>query len=204
MRENGGKLTVWLIRHGKTEGNLRGSFVGRIDQPVAPEGREELTGLVKKGIYPAAQAVFSSPMLRCRQTAALLYPGREAVVIEGLRERCFGEFEGLTHGEIIARPGFEGWGMNEGSMTFPGGEELEAFYERCSAAFWETAARCADEAISDAAFVTHGGVIMALMAGYASPARQSYFDWACGNGCGYRLECDAADHRLLLLGELRG
>lgn len=197
-------VTIHLIRHGKTPGNLRGSFVGSIDQPVAPEGAAELEALVQQGRYPPVQAVLSSPMRRCRETAQIIYadhdrfragPGPSSV-IEDLRERCFGEFEDKTHAEIIAIPGFEQWGWSEQSMQFPGGEEYEPFLQRVGAAFWQAAG-----GVSEAAIVTHGGVIMGILAQYAQP-RKGYFDWACHNGGGYTLHCDTWERQIAVLKSL--
>lgn len=182
-------LTLNLIRHGKTPGNLKGAFVGRLDHPLAPQGEAELRELVEKGAYPKVQAVFCSPLTRCRQTAETIYPGVPVRIVEDLQERHFGEFEGKTHDEIIAIPGYSEWGMNPESMQFPGGEETLPFYERCNSALWEVVDRCANEQIGEAAIIAHGGVIMALMYANAEP-KKDYYGWFCNNGCGYRLECD--------------
>lgn len=191
-----GDLTLSLVRHGKTAGNLRRAYVGGTDQPLAPEGVAGLRAIASAGRCPPVEAVFSSPMRRCVQTAAILYPGRDPTPVEGLRERHFGDFEGLTHGEIIARPGLEAWGMDPNHMDFPGGEERDAFFRRCSDAFWETANRCVQAGISRAAVVTHGGVIMAVLHLYCEPVRD-YYGWFCPNGGGYVVRCDVKNKRLV-------
>ncbi len=50
------------------------------------------------GEYPEADLVFVSPMRRCLETAEVLYPGQEPVVIEEFRECDFGLFEGKLSG----------------------------------------------------------------------------------------------------------
>lgn len=186
---------LFLLRHGTTPGNLRRAFVGSVDQPLSPQGREELAALTAQGIYPPVDTVLSSPMRRCIETAGMLYPGREIVPVEGLQERCFGDFEGLSHDEIIALPGYADWGMNRQSMDFPGGEEREAFFARCVAAFRQAA----NGLDGDAALILHGGVIMALMERLCT-TRRDYFDWHCPNGLGYRV--DWADGQMILRGRL--
>lgn len=183
-------LTISLVRHGLTAGNLRGAYIGSMDQPLAPEGRTSLEAIAAAGKYPPVEAVFVSPMQRCVQTAEILYPGFPLQCVDGLQERCFGEFEGKTHEQIIALPGYSGWGMNEESMQFPGGEEKEAFFARCYAAFWQTVDAALAQGLSSIAVVTHGGVIMAIMEQYGLP-QKSYFEWHCGNGRGYLLTADA-------------
>lgn len=63
-------LKLWLIRHGMTEGNRHGRYIGVTDEPLCEEGRESLLQMA----YPVPQAVYASPMLRCTQTAGILYP----------------------------------------------------------------------------------------------------------------------------------
>ena len=87
---------IHLIRHGVTEGNLRGQYIGSTDMPLAEEGKKRLLDLRAKGGYPTAKAYFSSPLLRCRQTLDVLYPGVRPIVLDGLRECDFGEWEGKT------------------------------------------------------------------------------------------------------------
>ena len=88
--------TIHLIRHGATKGNQLGQYIGRTDLPLAPEGAEQLRELSRAGGYPTAQAYYCSPLLRCRETLNILYPDAEPVVVEGLRECDFGEWEGKT------------------------------------------------------------------------------------------------------------
>ena len=58
-------LKIYLIRHGKTQGNLSGKYIGaRTDEPLCQEGIRELEGKN----YPKAELLFVSPMKRCRQT----------------------------------------------------------------------------------------------------------------------------------------
>lgn len=189
-------MNLSLIRHGKTPGNLRGAFVGSIDQPIAPEGRKELEYFVKSGIYPPVEAVFASPMLRCLQTAEVIYAGHTAVPVNDLKERCFGEFENLTHAEIIKRPGYEQWGMDALSMDFPGGECPDLFHQRCHAALKDVLDQCKQKGIRDAAVVVHGGVIMAILSVYGSPKR-GYHDWMRRNGQGFLMQWDEQAEQLV-------
>lgn len=158
--------------------------MGSEDQPIDSTGRTELEQLVDSGIYPQAEKLIVSPMLRCRQSAEIIYPDHNAVVCENLRERCFGEFEGLTHGEITAREGYEHWGMNENSMDFPGGEPVEDFFQRVVDAFTQLMGDLESKNVKNLSILLHGGVIMALMQHFGIP-RKGYYDWMCKNGRGY-------------------
>ena len=93
-------MTVYLIRHGQTQGNLERRYIGSTDQPLCPQGREALEGRE----MPSVDGLYVSPLLRCRQTAAILFPNRGMEVVEDLRECDFGAFEGRTYEELKTTP----------------------------------------------------------------------------------------------------
>ena len=80
-------IKLWLIRHGKTEGNKLSRYIGTTDEPLCQEGTEFL----HKMDYPKVQAVYVSPLKRCVQTAEILFPGEPVHIIEELAECDFGE-----------------------------------------------------------------------------------------------------------------
>ncbi|MBE5787720.1 MAG: histidine phosphatase family protein [Clostridiales bacterium] len=170
-----------LIRHGKTRGNLEGRYIGcRTDEPLCPEGREAL--LAKA--YPPVQRVYASPMRRCLETAALLYPGVPVEIIPDFRECDFGDFENRNYAELNGRADYQAWIDSGGEMPFPGGESRADFAARCRKAF--EGIRCQT---GDCALIVHGGTVMAIMATYARP-QGGYFDFQVKNGGGYILHPD--------------
>lgn len=173
--------TIALIRHGKTAENLKGAYVGRLDPPLCPEGRAELAGRT----FFCPQMVISSPLRRCLETASLLFPQCKPLILANLQERDFGELEGLTHGEIIQKPGFEDWGMDASRMPFPGGEEEDVFRIRCVRGFEQVLALMEQHQAKSCAVITHGGVMMSILA-HLFPL-SSFFDWQAGCGCGWLL-----------------
>lgn len=62
-------IKLWLIRHGKTEGNKLARYIGTTDEPLCQEGIEFL----KKMDYPKVQEIYVSPLRRCVQTAEILF-----------------------------------------------------------------------------------------------------------------------------------
>ena len=72
-------MELILIRHGTTQGNLERRFIGLTDIPVLPEG-EELAREVSKTL-PPVDHVYHSPLIRCVQTARLLWPGVEMTAV---------------------------------------------------------------------------------------------------------------------------
>lgn len=179
-------MNIALIRHGKTASNLRGAFTGKRDESISEHAAAELADIE----YPKVDVLFSSPMRRCIETSRIIYPELEPVIVDGLRERDFGDFEGKTHADIIVLPGFSDWGMNEKGMIFPNGEDFDEFNLRCMDAFTYTLEQMKAMNAKNAAVVCHGGVIMAILSELI-PTAQGYFHWQSKNGCGFLLETDA-------------
>lgn len=181
-------MRALLIRHGLTRGNLERRYIGcRTDEALCPEGMAALAGVAA----PPVSGVFVSPMLRCVQTAALLYPGVEPIVVEDFRECDFGAFEGRSAAELAGDAAYQAWIDSGGELPFPGGESRRQFAERCARAY----AALAEEARGDVALVVHGGTIMAVMERFARPAG-GYFDFMAPCGGGFVLEADGRYERL--------
>ena len=122
-------------------------------------------------------------MLRCRQTAELLFAGNPQKVMEDFRELDFGEFEYKNYEELTGDARYQAFIDSGGKTEFPGAEPQEAFRARVRAAF----ARCIEEiCVPDDAgrvdvFVLHGGTIMAILEAYARP-KKDFYAYHIGNG----------------------
>lgn len=192
-------LELYLLRHGKTRGNALGRYLGRTDEELSPEGRRQLEGYV----YPPAEALFVSPMKRCRQTAALLFPRMCQLIVPALRECDFGAFENKSWRELSGNPDYQAWIDSGGALPFPGGETGEGFRERCRQGFLEVLCWCRQREISRAALVIHGGTIRSILSAWGEP-KGEFYDWNPANGGGYRVACsweEPGNPRLRILEE---
>lgn len=185
-------MTVFLIRHGQTQSNLERRYTGSTDHPLCPQGRAALEAVRP----PDADALYVSPMLRCRETAAILYPDREQTVVPGLQETDMGAFEGHTYEELKDDAAYQAWLGSSGEAAPPGGEGKEQVRSRVLEAFRSVTARHGPE---DAiALVIHGGTIMALLE--ALEPGHEYYRWQAPNGGGFR--CGWDGHTIKVEGEL--
>lgn len=175
-----------FIRHGMTQGNIEGKFVGRTDMPVCEEGFEKIAAIKDNLEYPRVEAVYCSPLLRCRQTAEFLYPDRMLTVVEDMQEMDFGEFEGKTIDELQADEDYLKWLEDARYNAPPGGESGEDFAFRLSLGLSKIFANMMQEQITEAAVVTHGGVIMTLLSAFGYP-RAEMGHWMTENGRGYTI-----------------
>ncbi|MEO7015167.1 MAG: histidine phosphatase family protein [Leifsonia sp.] len=146
---------ISLVRHGQTDWNLAKRIQGSSDIPLNRTGREqaEATGVaLAAGTF---DAIYASPLSRATETASIIaeHTGlSEPLALAAVAERSYGEAEGLTGAEILAR-----W--PEGTPV-PGRESRDAVVERALPALLELGARHPDESII---VVSHGGVISSLV-----------------------------------------
>lgn len=174
-----------FIRHGMTAGNRDGRYVGRMDLPVCTEGRQQLEQMKTRYDYPAVQEVYCSPLLRCLQTADLLYPDAPRTVVEDLMELSLGDFEGKRMDDLQADPAYRSWLENSLQNTPPGALETgEQFAARIGSALHHIFMNMTQNRITEAAVIAHGGVLMGLLSAFAMP-RRPMGSWALGNGGGY-------------------
>ncbi len=176
----------YLVRHGKTEGNLSGRYIGTTDEPLCPEGIRALEDLR----IPLPEIVYCSPMKRCRQSAELLWPEVPVTVVPDLRECDFGRFENKNYLELADDPAYQAWIDSGGTLPFPGGESMAVFKRRVLAAFDRIQEEMRQKRRRRAGLLVHGGTIMAILEQYGSPKR-AYFDWQVRNGEGYLLNPEA-------------
>ncbi len=177
---------IHLIRHGKTPKSERGVYLGRTDPPLSREGKEQLIKRAEQACYPPAQLVYTSPLLRCIQTAELLYPDRMILQSEDFIECDFGEFTGKNISQLKALPAYQKWIEGGFEAVPPSGESGRALLGRVLNGLQAVFSRMMVERLTDTAVVTHGGVIMSLLAACGFPKRRMN-QWATDFGCGFTI-----------------
>ena len=176
---------ICLVRHGETAGNALKRYIGVTDEPLTEEGKAFLQGLSCEPV----EAVFCSPLIRCRETAGILYPENEPVIIRELSECDFGEFENRNYKELSGNTAYQAWIDSNGTLPFPGGESREDFKNRSLRGFEKAVHMCIQKEIRKAALVVHGGTIMNIMEKYGEPSGL-FYEWHVKNGGGYKVSLD--------------
>ncbi len=179
-------MRLLFFRHALTRENIERRYMGRNDAPLCAEGYAQLQNIRIEGDWPE---IIVSPMLRCRQTAEMLFPGREYAVCRDLRECDFGDFSDKTADMLMDNPAYRKW--IDGEAPPPGGESREDFCARCQAAFLDIVSKSP----GDKAFVLHGGSIRAILEGFALP-RRGFFDTRIPNAGS--IACDFDGNALYL------
>ncbi|MBR5637759.1 MAG: histidine phosphatase family protein [Pseudobutyrivibrio sp.] len=170
---------ITLIRHGMTPGNLNKCYIGITDEELSDEGISQ----IKSRSYPKADIVFSSPLLRCIQTAKLIYPTHEPFIIEELKETDFGCFEGKNYKELSGVLEYQKWIDSGGELAFPGGESKQEAIDRSLIGFNKLIEKSKD--YSNISVIAHGGTIMAIL---QSIFGGDYYSYHVENGEGYTID----------------
>jgi probable phosphoglycerate mutase len=96
---------ILLARHGETDWNGERRVQGHSDRPLNDRGHAQARALAESLAHEPLDAVYSSDLARARDTAlAVAGPrGLPVGVVEALREKHFGTWEGLTDAAVLRR-----------------------------------------------------------------------------------------------------
>lgn len=120
-----------LIRHGKTPSNKEHRYLGVTEEALSEDGRKQLEILAEKDILRKPWLLFISPMLRCQESAGILFPGKKAYPIEEWREMNFGAYEGKNYEDLKNDSYYQKWIDSNGTLPFPEGESQQEYIKRC-------------------------------------------------------------------------
>jgi 2,3-bisphosphoglycerate-dependent phosphoglycerate mutase len=155
---------IILIRHGETDWNAEKRLQGHLDIGLNAEGMRQARALGQALLNEPLDAIYASDLQRAKQTAQEIATlrGMTVQIDGGLRERCYGAFEGLRHADISERypKEFAAWRAREMDARYPDGknvaETLREFSARVLTAITGIASRSQHKKII---IVTHGGVL---------------------------------------------
>ena len=150
-----------LVRHARVDAAYAGRLLGSTDAPLDPSGHVQAESLAARLKRWNPQVCYRSPMLRCRQTAAIAAPDLATHVDADLREIDFGQWENHTFAEAAAAdPSLvDRWAAFDADFAFPGGERVGDFLRRVQAAAERLKQVDADTVL----VVAHGGVVRAML-----------------------------------------
>ncbi|MFG2297068.1 histidine phosphatase family protein [Streptomyces sp. NPDC048603] len=154
----GRKIVLW--RHGQTSWNLERRFQGSTDIELTGTGVAQARRAARLLASLRPAAIVASDLKRAAATAAELagITGLPVTHDEALRETYAGEWQGLTHDEIVAKYGEQYAAWKRGEPVRRGGGELETeVADRAAPVVLEHAGRLEENATL--VVVSHGGTI---------------------------------------------
>ena len=143
-----------VVRHGETEANRLGRYLGRSDPDLTERGVAQASALAE--MLPRPDFVVSSPLRRARQTAEIFAASVE--IDARWIELDYGELDQLPVGHVPAELD-TGWRADP-DLAPPGGEPLSALWSRVHAACDELVARAETSVVI---VVTHVGPVKAAI-----------------------------------------
>ena len=146
---------ISLVRHGQTDWNLAKRIQGSSDIPLNDTGRAQADATGRALAGGRFDAIYASPLSRALDTARIIaaHVGLgEPAPLAAVAERQYGEAEGLTGEQILAR-----WPDGE---PVPGRETREQVVERALPALRDLGEQHPGENLI---VVSHGGVISSLV-----------------------------------------
>ncbi|MGI8908448.1 MAG: histidine phosphatase family protein [Candidatus Sumerlaeaceae bacterium] len=153
-----------VVRHGQTHWNAQERWQGWLDSELTELGREQARAAANALRAMKIDAVYSSDAGRALETAGIVATPHQLDVqpVEALRERFYGDYEGLNTEEIEGR--FPGTRYSKTRDTRdlwrpPGGESLVEVAERVHAFLKELAVRHAGQRVL---LIAHSGVVRVL------------------------------------------
>lgn len=156
-------MRLLLVRHGQTSWNNSGRAQGHTDIPLDPTGLDQAMRLGDALLGMPIDRILTSNLLRASQTAEAISraTGAPLELRSDLRERSFGEWEGVPFTEIgeRMRSRAEKAGISPQQVCPPGGESFQMVWDRLEALHQEL--RSSDDTI---AVVSHGGALALLTA----------------------------------------
>ena len=153
--------TIFLVRHGETDWNLERRFQGHADRPLNETGRAQAAALAESLDGEDLTAVYTSPLQRASQTAAIVAArlGLDPRPLEALREIHVGDWEGLTVDEVKER--YPEQASMDWRSGWPGGETYDELGARVLPALLVLANEHPDARVLA---VTHAGPVRAALA----------------------------------------
>lgn len=175
-----------ILRHGQTAANETGTYIGVTDFPLSEAGKTELIEKFEASNYPKVQKVYSSPLLRCTQSADILFPDRELEVVSDLREMHFGDFEGLSFTDLDDLEAYRLWLKGGMDNAPPNGESLREMIVRSYKALQYILADMMKQGLTHCGVVTHSGILMNTLSCFGLP-KMKPLEFACDPGEGYEI-----------------
>lgn len=174
-------MKLVILRHGATVYSEEHLYAGSTDVALSEEGCRQAA---RAGVHSDVSKVYVSTMQRAQRTASICFPEARQVIVDGLQEMDFGDFEGRSSAQMEHDLEYRAWVDALCRTRCPHGEIRTELVERCARALNRIVGEACSEDAACVIVVAHGGTIMAAMERF-SVERRDYFEWQVGNCEGY-------------------
>ena len=151
-------MRITLVRHAEVIQEYQGKYNGHIDIALSENGKLQAKTLAKELSSQIFDKVYSSDLLRAKETLNAFDIKIEPIYTKRLREKSWGRHEGKSFKEIeeegIKYENFEQW------IEALDGEDMQEYIQNIKEYFYETIFK---QKAEDILVVTHSGVIKTLL-----------------------------------------
>lgn len=200
-------MNIFFVRHGETAWNKARRFQGQSDIPLNDYGRE-LAVATREGLGGLLfQAVYSSPLIRAKETAEIITKGQNVPIIEDerIKEIAFGTGEGSYIEEIRSCPDSEMYHFlcnPEQYIPPEGGETLSEMVKRCES-FVREVLIPAEKECENVLVVAHGALIRGMICYIEKIPFQEFWERKPHKNCAVTIfECKDKELRMVEEGKL--
>jgi 2,3-bisphosphoglycerate-dependent phosphoglycerate mutase len=190
-------LRVYLARHGQTEWNALKKLQGGSDIPLNAVGREQAAALARTLAGVPLERIYTSALVRARQTAEAFEGRVPAVPLPGLNEQSLGAFEGTGVESEPARYAELQRRQKDPQDSLDGGETVEQHFSRVRAAVADVLSRHANG--GTVLVIGHGGTNPLVLRALLDLTREQAATIKQANDEVYLVELGASGSRLLKL-----
>ena len=191
--------TIYLTRHGQSEGNVKQLMQGHQDYVLTAHGEEQAkqTGTVLKDIQFAA--VYSSDLLRAYRTAEIIALERKLAVntTKALRERTFGAFENMNYDEFdtffAKQHTLIKTLTTQEQLSFRYAPDIETDEELIGRTFTFIREISLLYRGKNVLIMSHGGVLYAALVHLGLASRKTTHEGIIGNAGYIKMDCDGVD-----------
>lgn len=156
-----------LIRHLPTLANVERQYIGWSDEAIIQPTQNYFTTV-------GPDIIHGSDLIRCQETAALLYPKTPYSGSSAFREMSFGDWELCTYEELKDEVEYQEWLTNPNESAPPNGEFLDEMGLRVMDGLKKLP-------LNQSIIVTHGGPIRYMLTQY-SPEERDFWSWEVKHG----------------------
>lgn len=177
------KRYIFLLRHGETEYGKEKRYLGHTDCKLSKEGKNQakcLASIFEKHRI-VIDSIFSSDLIRCKNTINIVFPEREVTFLEQLREINMGEWDGLTFDEVKNKYAeyYKNRGENIAEFTPESGESFSKCQKRAVTVFKDII----NSTKGNIAICSHAGFIRALLCSLSNIDLINMFNIKQNYGC---------------------
>lgn len=179
-----GRVAITLLRHGVTKANQERRYIGWTDLPLTEDAKNKLREVRSFG--SSFDLCVTSDLLRARETAAILCPTLELILIPSFREMHFGDWEMKTYEDLKQNVTYRSWINDPDKVTPTGGESFREMTTRVKAGFEYLRSEVNKKGNKEILLLTHGGVIRYLLTELTNDPKD-FFEWDVPHDKGYEL-----------------